>query len=44
MVRRDEIKRKRKRHRDEMEAMEEIERERGKRPLSRVEMIKSEQN
>ena len=36
MVGRDKIERKRKRHRDEMEVMEEIGRERRKRPLSRL--------
>ena len=43
MVGRDEIDRKGKRHRDEMQAMEEIGRKRGKQ-LSRVEMLKREQN
>ena len=36
MVGRDKIERKRKRHGDEMETMEEIRRERRKRPLSRL--------
>ena len=42
MVGRDKIERKGKKHKYEIEAREEIERERGKQPLSRVEMLKKE--
>ena len=44
MVGRDKIERKGKKHKDEIEVREEIERERGKQPLSRAEMLKKEKN
>ena len=44
MVGRDKIKRKWRKHKDEIEVREEIERERGKQPLSRAEMLKKEKN
>ena len=44
MVGRDKIERKWRKHKDEIEAREEIERERGKQPLSRAEMLKKEKN
>ena len=44
MVGRDEIERKEKRHKDEIEVRKEIRREKGKQPLSKTKMLKSEQN
>ena len=44
MVGRDKIERKWRKHKDEIEVREEIERERGKQPLSRAEMLKKEKN